>query len=169
MSTITTVTDLLVEELKNLHSAEVQMEPALLRLMQAATDPDLATLLQRHLEETREHASRLDYIGRQLGRTLTGRHCEAMKGLVTACRRALQENADPHLHDLALIAAAQRIEHYEIAAYRAAGVLAQTLGEGEVEEMLQSTLAEESLVDRELSEMATSLLARAEQHQTAGV
>ncbi len=154
MAKITRVTDLLIEELKDLYSAESQILKALPKLAKAAANEQLRTAFNTHLQQTGEHLKRLETIGQRLDCSLKGKVCKAMEGLVAEGREIIDEDAAPLLHDLALIAAAQRVEHYEIAGYGTARALAEAVGETQIVALLQKTLDEEKASDETLARLA---------------
>lgn len=157
MSKITSPRDLLVEELKDLYSAENQLAKALPKMAKAADSDELREAIETHLQETEEHAARLEKIAQQLDVSLKGKKCKAMEGLVEEGKEAMEEDAEPVLLDLALIGAAQRVEHYEIAGYGTARTLAKLSGEDEVAGILQETLDEEGKTDKLLTKIASKL------------
>lgn len=157
MSKIASPRDLLVEELKDLYSAENQLVKALPKMAKAATSEELKQAFQNHLEETQGHVERLDRIGKKLGEPMKGKKCKAMEGLVEEGKEVMEEDAEPALLDLALIGAAQKVEHYEIAGYGTARTLAEISGEDEVAEILQKTLDEEGETDKKLTEIAMEI------------
>jgi ferritin-like metal-binding protein YciE len=157
MSKITTPRDLLVEELKDLYSAENQLLKALPKMAKAATSEELREAFETHLEETRNQIQRLEKIGKRLDESMKGKKCKAMEGLVEEGKEVMEEDAEPALIDLALIGAAQKVEHYEIAGYGTARTLAEIAGEDEIAKMLQETLDEESETDKKLTEIAMEI------------
>lgn len=157
MPKIKTPRDLLVEELKDLLSAETQLVKALPKMAKAATSEELKAAFTQHLSETEEHVARLERIGEELGSSLRGKKCKAMEGLVEEGKEAIEEDATPIIRDLALIGAAQRVEHYEIAGYGTARTLAELVGETDVAEVLQETLDDEGRTDKALTEIALEL------------
>ena len=157
MKTITTPRDLLVEELKDLYSAENQLLKALPKMAEAASSDELREAFETHLEQTRGHVARLEKIGAQLGESMTGKTCKAMAGLVAEGEEIIDEDAVPAMHDLALIGAAQKAEHYEIAGYGTTRTLAELAGEIEIAEMLQTTLDEEGETDKLLTQIAADM------------
>ncbi len=157
MKTISTPRDLLVEELKDMHSAETQLLTALPKMAKAASSEELRGAFETHLEQTRVHVQRLEKIGEQLGETMTGEKCKAMAGLVAEGAETIEEDAEPAMHDLALIGAAQKAEHYEIAAYGTARTLAELAGEDDVAALLQETLNEEFDTDKKLTQIASEM------------
>jgi ferritin-like metal-binding protein YciE len=146
--------DLLVEELRDLYNAETQMIRALPRLTKAASCAELKRAFRTHLLETRRHAHRLEQIGRALDVKLSGKKCHGMEGLLGEGRELLKHRLDAHARDAGLIGAAQKVEHYEIAAYGTARTHAETLGHGKIADLLQRTLDEEGATDKKLTEIA---------------
>lgn len=157
MSKLTTPRDLLVQEIKELYSAESQLIKALPRMAKAATQADLKETFTRHLEETKRHAGRIEEMMTKLEESPRGRKSKAMEELVEEGREIIEGNAPPFIKDLALIAAAQKIEHYEIAGYGCARTLADLIGESELADTLQETLDEEGTTDKLLTEVAMGL------------
>ena len=148
--------DLLVEELSDLYSAETQLLDALPKMEQAASSNELKSAFSHHLEQTREHVSRLERVFQQLGENPSGETCEAMKGLIKEGEILVKAKGDPDVQDAGLIGAAQRVEHYEIAGYGTARSLARRLGQGQMVETLQQTLNEEAEADKKLTSIAES-------------
>ncbi|MBS0658140.1 MAG: ferritin-like domain-containing protein [Verrucomicrobia bacterium] len=153
---LNTLADLLLHELKDLHSAETQLTKALPKMAQAATNPELRAGFEEHLEQTRNHLARLEAIGEQLGAQLTGHKCQAMEGLIKEGAELISEDADDSVRDAGLIGAAQRVEHYEMAGYGTARALALQLGHDEIADLLEETLEEEKDTDAKLTEIAES-------------
>lgn len=158
MSKLTSLNVLLVQEIKDLYSAENQLVKALPKMAKAATDAALKAGFKAHLEETKVHAERLDQIATILGVSPKGKACNAMKGLVEEGAETIEEEGDPVIKDLALVAAAQRVEHYEISGYGTARAIAETLKLDDVVDLLQLTLEEESAADLILTRLAERLL-----------
>ena len=150
--------DLLVDELKDLYSAEKQMVRSLPRMAKAAGSQDLRRAFERHLEETRRHVERLDQISDELGRKLTGKKCVGMEGLIEEGKELLEEDLEQDALDAGLIGAAQKAEHYEIAAYGTARTHAETLGYSKVARLLQQTLNEEGATDKKLTALAENIV-----------
>jgi ferritin-like metal-binding protein YciE len=142
-------------ELKDLYSAEQQLVEALPSIASAATSKDLTTAIQAHLEETRGHVKRLEEVFSSVGITAESEHCDGMEGLISEGSEVAEADGDGDARDAALIGAAQRVEHYEIAAYGTARTLAQQLGHTEAADLLAQTLDEESAADEKLTEIAT--------------
>lgn len=143
--------DLFEDQLKDLYNAEKQLVRALPGMAKKASTPSLKTAFTSHLEETKGHVQRLEMIGESLSIKLTGKTCKAMEGLIDEGKEVIAEKGNPLVIDEALTAAAQRVEHYEIAAYGSARALAETLEQEEFVELLQATLDEESAADEKLS------------------
>jgi len=149
-----TLDKLLINELKDLYNAENQLVKALPKLAKKASTPRLANAFTEHLEQTRNHVTRLDTIGRTLGVKLTGKKCAAMQGLIEEGQEILEEDGKNPVIDAALIGAAQRVEHYEIAAYGTVRSIAEVLGQEEVAKILQATLDEEGATDKLLTQIS---------------
>jgi len=147
--------DVLVHELQDLHSAEEQLIEALPKMAGAATDDKLRTAFEEHLGETRQHLERIEDVCSQIGITPSGERCKAMEGLLREGDEIISATGDPAAKDAALIAAAQRVEHCEIAAYGTARTLADQLGFGDAKDLLDQTLDEESNADSRLTKIAT--------------
>lgn len=150
--------DLYVDELRDLYSAENQLIKALPKMAKASSTPELRAAFEEHLEQTKEHAARLERIFDKLDARAKGKKCKGMEGLIDEGKEVLDEDADPQVLDAALIGAAQRVEHYEIAAYGCARTHARTLGHEEAAELLQQTLDEEGETDKKLTELAEDLV-----------
>ncbi len=146
--------DLLIEELRDLYSAETQLVDALPKMAEVATSRELKSAFEDHLEETEGHVTRLEDIFRLLEEKSSGETCEAMKGLIKEGQILAHAEGDSDVRDAGLIGAAQRVEHYEIAGYGTARSLALRLGEKHVAEVLQKTLNEEAQADRKLTSIA---------------
>jgi len=168
MSKITTLRDVYVEQLKDLYSAENQLIKALPKMAKAADSPELAQGFSDHLEQTKGHAARLEEIFNGLDEKPTGKTCKAMKGLVEEGAEAIGENASPAAKDALLIAAAQRVEHYEIAGYGTVKNFAKLLGEDDAVKLLDQTLQEEVEADEKLTEAAESINVEAEKGSDVG-
>jgi ferritin-like metal-binding protein YciE len=153
-----TLQDLLVDQLKDLYSAENQLVKALPRMAKAATNPELRAGFTEHLEQTRGQVGRIERVCEQLGVTPRGKKCVAMEGLVEEAKELLEEDAEPEVLDAGLIAAAQKVEHYEIASYGSARTWAEQLGHTQAAELLQQTLEEEKATDEKLTELAVTMV-----------
>ena len=156
-----TLEDLFIHELKDLYNAENQITKALPKMAKAASSPELKAAFEEHLEQTRGQIARLDQVFEKLGRASSGVVCKAMKGLVEEGEEMVSEEADPDVKDAGLIAAAQRVEHYEMAGYGTARTFAQQLGHTEVANLLQQTLDEEGETDKKLTKLAESRVNKA--------
>lgn len=155
--------DLLIYELRDLYSAETQLVEALPKMAQAASNEKLKKAFQDHLDETRKQKSRLDEISKLLDEDLNGSECKAMKGLISEGEEIIKADGRPEVKDAAIIGAAQRIEHYEIAAYGTVINFADHLSEDEISDLLSETLKEEKEADSKLNRLATkSINVRAE-------
>jgi len=157
MKKISSPRDLLVEELKDLHSAETQLLTALPKMAKAASSEELREAFKSHCEQTEVHVERLEKIGEQLGEVMTGKKCQAMAGLVAEGAEVIEEDAEPAMRDLALIGAAQKAEHYEIAGYGTTRTLAELAGEDDIAGILQETLDEEGETDERLTQIAADM------------
>jgi ferritin-like metal-binding protein YciE len=150
--------DLLVDELKDLYSAENQILKALPKMAKAASSPELKRAFERHLEETRRQVERLDQIGEALDIRLTGKKCKGMEGLIEEGKEIMSEDLDDNTLDAGLIGAAQKVEHYEIAGYGTARTHAAMLGYNKAAKLLQQTLDEEGATDKKLTALAESVI-----------
>src|SRR5690606_768529 len=148
--------DVLTHEVKDLYSAEKQLVEALPKMAEAAHDSRLRQAMENHTEATKEQVKRLEEVGEMLGTEVTGHACEGMKGLIKEAQGLLDENEPGAALDVALISAAQRVEHYEIAGYGSAVAFAKELGQHDVARALQKTLDEEGEADEELTAIAES-------------
>jgi ferritin-like metal-binding protein YciE len=149
--------ELLVEELKDLYSAENQLTKALPKVAKNATDPQLKRAIENHLKETEGHVQRLEQIFEKLDESPKGKTCDGMKGLISEADERMKEGGEPAVLDAGLIADAQRVEHYEIAAYGSARTFANLLGEHEIVSLLEATLKEEKAADQKLTSIAESV------------
>jgi ferritin-like metal-binding protein YciE len=146
--------DLVADELKDLFSAENQLIKALPKMAKKAANSSLKQAFTDHLRETEGHVKRLEKIGKMIGTSLTGKKCAAMEGLIEEGKEILEEDGPDAVIDAALIGAAQRVEHYEMAAYGAVRAMAEALGESDVASILQETLDEEGEADKKLTQIA---------------
>jgi ferritin-like metal-binding protein YciE len=151
---IETLQDLYVEELKDIYSAENQIIKALPKMAAGANPANLKRSFEEHLDVTREQVKRLETIFTDLGEKPSGKHCKGMEGLIEEGKELLEEDADPDVRDAGLIGAAQRVEHYEIAAYGTVRNLALQLGLTTHADLLQQTLDEEGETDKKLTMLA---------------
>jgi ferritin-like metal-binding protein YciE len=149
--------ELYLDELKDLYSAEKQLVKALPKMAKAATSPDLRSGFEEHLEQTKGHVSRLEQIFKALGESPNGKHCKGMEGLIKEGSEMIEEDPEAEQLDAGLIAAAQRVEHYEIAGYGCVRTYATLLGEQEAVGLLEETLNEEKKTDSTLTELAENI------------
>ncbi len=161
MSTLPTLHALLIDELKDLYHAENQLLKALPKMAKAATNPELKAGFTAHLAQTRGHVARLVKAMKILGVPAKGKVCHAMMGLVEEGAEAIATKGPDAVRDAALIGAAQRVEHYEMAGYGTARAFAQALGETPVADLLQATLDEEGQTNRDLTAISTAVNAQA--------
>jgi ferritin-like metal-binding protein YciE len=158
--------DLFEHEIADLYDAETQLVTALPKLAQAASNDELRGAFEQHLGETRDHVRRLDEIRGQIGSSLT-EQCEGMHGLIREGEEVVSGGGDPNVKDAALISAAQRVEHYEIAAYGTARTLADELDLDDAKDLLDQTLDEEGNADKLLTKIATGGLLKTGINQQA--
>lgn len=150
--------DLFVEELQDLYSAEKQIIEALPDMIEEASSPELKNALEQHLEETRGQVRRLDQIfGQFSGADKDGKTCKGMKGIIKDSQDLLETDAEPEVLDAGMIAAAQRVEHYEIAGYGTVRTYAQLLGRQDWAQLLEQTLSEEKQADQKLNQIASRI------------
>src|SRR6266540_893430 len=166
MSAITTLEDLFVQELRDTYDGEKQITKALPKMAKAAANEELASAFQEHLEQTKGQIERLEQIFTQLDMKARGKHCAGLAGIIEEGGEVMEEVEEPVL-DAALVAAAQRVEHYEIAAYGTLVSYARQLGHEEAADLLEETLNEEKETDRKLTELAEGVLNQAAQQGTA--
>jgi ferritin-like metal-binding protein YciE len=157
MPAINSLRELLVDELRDLYNAENQLIKALPKMAKAASHDELKEGFQEHLEQTRGHVDRLDRCFKLLGEKAKGKTCHAMQGLVEEGKEAIEEEAPDSVRDAMLIGAAQRVEHYEMAAYGTARAFAETLGETKVASLLQETLDEEGDTNKKLTALSETI------------
>jgi ferritin-like metal-binding protein YciE len=162
-----TLNDLFVDQLQDLYSAEQQLVQALPKMASAASNDELREAFEHHLSETQEHVQRISEIFGEIGATPSGETCEAMEGLIREGEQVLSAQGDPNVRDAALIGAAQRVEHYEIAAYGTARTLADELDQDGAKDLLDQTLDEESNADKLLTKIATGGMFKAGINQQA--
>ncbi len=154
--------DLYLHELKDLYSAEKQIIRALPKMMKQATNTKLCEALEKHLAESRTHLERLEKIFDRIGKSTRGAKCRGMEGLIEEGQSWMQEQGNPDVMDAGIIAAAQRIEHYEIAAYGCARTYAGLLGYKQDESLLDKTLQEEGAADKKLTTLAEKINVKAQ-------
>lgn len=153
-----TLRDLLIEQLSDIYDAEARITKALPKMAKAASSPDLKAAFEKHLTETEGQVARLDQVFELLGEKAKKKACKAMQGLIAEGEETIKEDAEPEVKDAALIAAAQRVEHYEMAAYGTVSAYAKQLKEKDVLKLLKETMAEEVATDEALSELAESTI-----------
>jgi ferritin-like metal-binding protein YciE len=150
--------DLYVDELKDLYNAENQLLKALPKMAKNASAPELKAAFEEHLEVTRTQVERLERIFKGLGASPRGKKCQAMEGLVEEGKELIEEGGEPAVLDAALISAAQKVEHYEMAGYGCVRTYARLLGYGDAAALLQETLDEEGEADKKLTELAETVI-----------
>src|SRR5688572_9523586 len=155
--------DLYVEELKDIYNAEKQLLKALPRMAKRADSPELQQAFREHVDVTQKQVERLDQIFEGLGKKASGKKCKGMEGLIEEGKSMLEEDGAPAVIDAGLIAAAQRVEHYEIAVYGTLKTYARILGDGDAAGLLEETLEEEKETDEKLNQIAESLNLEAEE------
>ena len=149
--------ELFLEELADIYDAEKQLIKALPKMAEQANSPELQSAFEDHLEQTQEHVRRLEEVFELFEQKPKGKKCEAMAGLVEEAQALMKEEATPAVMDAALIAAAQKVEHYEIATYGCLRTWAELLGKDEAIDLLEETLNEEKDVDESLTDIATNI------------
>ena len=155
-SKMATLEDLYTDMLKDLYSAEKQLVKALPKMAKNAESTDLQKAFQEHLKQTEGHVERIERIFTELGGSPRGKKCVGMEGLIEEGNELLQEDTEPDVLDAGMIAAAQKVEHYEIASYGTARAWAQRLGYDNAARLLQETLEEESMANEKLTRIAES-------------
>ncbi|HWA86003.1 MAG TPA: ferritin-like domain-containing protein [Opitutus sp.] len=157
MPSLENLHDLFVDELRDLYDAEKQLTKALPLMAQAASSDQLREGFESHLKETREHAERLETIFGGLGMPAEGKTCKAMAGLIAEAKETMDEDADPAVMDAALIVAAQKVEHYEMAGYGSVCTFGRVLHYDDAVGMLKKTMSEEAAADKKLSKLSEQL------------
>jgi len=174
---LSSLQDLLVEELKDLYSAEKQLTKALPKMAKAASNEELRQGFEEHLTQTEEHVRRLEQCFEHLGEPAKAKKCKAMEGLIEEGSEMIKQDAEDDVKDAGLIAAAQKVEHYEIASYGTVRAYAEILGHDECVQLLQQTLDEEKETDQKLTDLAMSSInieasegeeSEGEEEETAG-
>jgi ferritin-like metal-binding protein YciE len=158
--------ELYIDELKDLYNAESQLVKALPKMAKAASSDELRSGIEEHLEQTRGHVQRLEQIFEALGENPRGKKCKGMAGLVEEGAEVIEEDFEGSVKDAALIGAAQRVEHYEMAAYGTVRAFAEELGETEHASLLNQTLEEEKETDEKLTKMAEQINPQAAEEST---
>jgi ferritin-like metal-binding protein YciE len=156
-----TLRELFIDELRDLYDAENRLVKALPKMAKASNSDELRSGIEQHLEQTKEHVERLKQVLTQLGEKPSGKKCAGMVGILQEGEELLGEDYDGALLDAAIISAAQRVEHYEIAAYGCVHAWAQELGEEDAADLLEKTLNEEKETDEKLTELAEQINASA--------
>ncbi len=151
MAKMQTLDDMYMDLLKDLYSAEKQLVKALPKMAKNANASDLQDAFQEHLKQTEGHVDRIERIFSDMGGSPRGKKCVGMEGLVEEGSEVMKEDAEPEVRDAGLIAAAQKVEHYEIASYGTARTWANRLGYHDAAQMLQQTLDEESVANEKLT------------------
>lgn len=154
---IETLRELLIDELQDLHSAEQQITKALPKMIKASHNPSLKQAFEHHLEETKNHVTRLEQIFKRMNESPKGKTCEGMKGLIKEGEERIKDGGEAEVLDAGIISAAQRIEHYEIAAYGSARTYAELLGDQDAVRLLNQTLEEEKAADSKLNQVARTV------------
>ena len=154
MANSETLHDAFIDELRDAYDAEKQVTKALPKMAKAASSPDLRAAFDTHLEETREQIARLEQVFASLDEKVRGKHCDGVAGIIEEGKSIMEEDFDDTTMDACLIAAAQRVEHYEMAAYGTLVAWARSMGHTEAADLLQQTLDEEKAADEKLSAIA---------------
>ena len=154
---VTSMEELLIDELKDIYSAEKQITKALPKMAKATSSAELKAAFESHLEETEGQIERLNKVFEILGRAARGKVCHGMQGVLEEGSEVIEETEKSPLRDAALISAAQRVEHYEMAAYGAVREYARILGQDEIVSLLEETLEEEKAADEKLNTIAGSV------------
>jgi ferritin-like metal-binding protein YciE len=155
--------DLMIDELKDLYSAENQILKALPKMIKKATSPDLKAGFEKHLKETQVHVERLETIFQELEESPKGKKCKGMEGVIADGKELMEEDAEPDVMDAGLIGAAQHVEHYEMAGYGCVRTYAELLGLSKISKLLQKTLDEERATDEKLTQLAQNINVEAEE------
>jgi ferritin-like metal-binding protein YciE len=153
-----TLEKLYVDELRDIYNAENQLLKALPKMAKGASSPDLKNAFEMHLRQTESHVERLEQIFAELDESPKGKTCHAMKGLIEEGSEILKEDGEESVLDAGIIVAAQKVEHYEMAAYGSARTFARLLGQEKAAELLQSTLDEESETNESLNQLAENMV-----------
>jgi ferritin-like metal-binding protein YciE len=155
--------DLMIDELKDLYSAENQILKALPKMIKKATSPELKKGFEKHLKETEGHVQRLEKICKQLDESPKGKKCKGMEGVIGDGKELMEEDAEPEVMDAGLIGAAQHVEHYEMAGYGCVRTYAELLGLNDIAKLLQQTLDEEKATNEKLTQLAQNINVEAEE------
>jgi ferritin-like metal-binding protein YciE len=158
MSELTTIKDLLENEIKDLYSAEKQLTKAIPKMAKGSNNEELASAFEAHFEETEKQVKRLERVAVLLGTEPTGKKCKGMEGVIAEGSEALEEDGDENVLDLGIIGAGSRVEHYEMAGYTTAISLAIQLGENEAAGLLKESLKEEQAAETKLRYIAQTII-----------
>lgn len=158
MAKLTSLDDLLVHELQDMYNAEGQILKALPKMVKAASNPELKNALEEHRLQTEGQVERLDQVFKLLGLPSKGKKCDGMAGLLEEGKKVLEQDAEPAVRDAAIIASAQKVEHYEIASYGCICTYAESLGYDQVHELLGLNLDEEETADQKLTTLAEGIV-----------
>jgi ferritin-like metal-binding protein YciE len=154
MASAGTLHDAFIDELRDVYNAEQQITKALPKMIKAASSPDLQKAFTNHLEQTKGQIARLEEVFESIEEKVRGKKCDGMAGIIEEGKSAMQEDFDDETMDAALIASAQRVEHYEMAAYGTLVAWAEAMGHSDAAELLQATLDEEKETDEKLTALA---------------
>jgi ferritin-like metal-binding protein YciE len=168
MSELTTIKDLLEDEIKDLYSAEKQLTKAIPKMAKGSNNEELSAAFEAHLKETEGQIQRLEQVAKLLETSPTGKKCKGMEGVIEEGAEALEEDGDEHVLDLGIIGAGSRVEHYEMAGYTTAINLAKQMGEDEVVELLTQNLNEEEAADEKLRTIGQQILQEAPTEENEG-
>lgn len=157
MAKMQTLEEAFVEEIRDLYDAEKQIVKALPKMARAANSPELRDAFREHLEVTKGQVQRLEQIFESMGQKARSKPCKGMKGLIEEGQEIISEDAEENIGDLALIGAAQKVEHYEISGYGTMRTFAQAMGRKDVAQLLDQTLKEEEATDKKLTQIAKTL------------
>jgi ferritin-like metal-binding protein YciE len=155
-----------VDKLRDLYNAEQQLIKALPKMAKAATSEELRNGFEGHLEQTKEHATRIEKIFSAMGEPVKGKKCKGMEGIVAEGAEVMSEDYEGAVMDAAIITAAQRVEHYELAAYGSVHAFAELMGESEAASLLEQTLEEEKEIDQKLTSLSEQI--NSEAYQAGG-
>jgi ferritin-like metal-binding protein YciE len=158
MAELSTIKDLLEEEIKDLYSSEKQLTKAIPKMAKGSNNEELVAAFESHLKETEKQVRRLEQVAELLNTEPTGKKCKGMEGVIEEGSEALDEDGDENVLDLGIIGAGTRVEHYEIAGYTTAILLAQELGENEVVKLLNESLKEEQAAEAKLRSIAQTIV-----------
>jgi ferritin-like metal-binding protein YciE len=160
--------ELLIEQMRDLYDAEKQLVKALPKMAKNSSNEQLREAFENHLEQTRGHVQRLEQAFELMEQKAKSKSCEAMKGLVEEGKETMEEDLSDPLKDSAIICAAQKVEHYEIAGYGTVKAWAQSLGLNDVADLFETTLNEEKEADERLNQVASEVLSEAESMRSEG-